>query len=144
MCLCHWWSAAILMLPWFATLWPSPQPQEWASLLVDFRPIEAGCCCHGLAGQGGSQVHDADDGFHAGEGAEGTTMLLSIKAVMISITWSSCGPRWDVRCHSCTGIIIRGRQPSVHWVLWGIAGGYQPSNAPWDLARTFFFTLANI
>uniref|UniRef100_A0A0E0HE07 Uncharacterized protein n=1 Tax=Oryza nivara TaxID=4536 RepID=A0A0E0HE07_ORYNI len=62
------------------------EPQEWASLLVDFRPIEAGCCCHGLAGQGGSQVHDADDGFHAGEGAEGTTMLLSIEAVMISIT----------------------------------------------------------
>uniref|UniRef100_A0A0D3G7B4 Uncharacterized protein n=1 Tax=Oryza barthii TaxID=65489 RepID=A0A0D3G7B4_9ORYZ len=49
-------------------------------------PIEAGCCCHGLAGQGGSQIHDADDGFHAGEGAEGTTMLLSIEAVMISIT----------------------------------------------------------
>uniref|UniRef100_A0A0D9ZYT8 Uncharacterized protein n=1 Tax=Oryza glumipatula TaxID=40148 RepID=A0A0D9ZYT8_9ORYZ len=62
------------------------EPQEWASLLVEFRPIEAGCCCHGLAGQGGSQVHDADDGFHAGEGAEGTTMLLSIEAVMISIT----------------------------------------------------------
>uniref|UniRef100_A0A0E0L268 Uncharacterized protein n=1 Tax=Oryza punctata TaxID=4537 RepID=A0A0E0L268_ORYPU len=71
------------LAPWFVG---NKGTIEWASLLVGFGPIEVGCRCHGLAGEGGSQVHDTDDGFHAGEGAEGTTTLLDIEAVMVSIT----------------------------------------------------------